>query len=319
MFGFVLSAVSPAVVVPGLLNLQERSFGVKKGIPTLVIAAASMDDILAITGFSVMLGASLTGDHLGYALLNGIWEPTAGLICGILFGFIFRFFPSSENSSSTLLLYHITMLCLGGFTGMFVSKKIGIAGAGPMSCLVMAFVASLGWKKDVQHLEGIQKIIGVMWNLLQPFLFSLIGAEVLLQNLRSNLDNTILALLFGFVFRIITATIASFGGDFSLKEKVFIAVAWFPKATVQAAVGPQPLDYVLTYDKGEELENHAQKILTGAVLSIIMTAPIGAALIAILGPLLLTKDSKENERNFNELEENVSIIESRSEKSSEQV
>ncbi|CAL1260984.1 unnamed protein product [Larinioides sclopetarius] len=257
MLGFVISAVSPAVVVPGLLSLQERSFGIRKGIPTLVIAAASVDDILAITGFTIMLSISLSaGDSLWVTILKGFLEPIGGLLYGVLFGSLFWLIPDSTSSSV-------------GFAGMFLSKRLGVAGLGPMACLVLAFVASLGWKKDPQHLEQIERIIGVMWIILQPFLFSLIGAEVSVQNLQSNLGSTVLALLIGFTFRIITAAFASYGGGFNLKERLFIAVAWFPKATVQ--------------------------ILTGAVLSIIMTAPIGAALIALLGPLLLSQDKPEQE------------------------
>ncbi|GFS30334.1 hypothetical protein NPIL_741 [Nephila pilipes] len=313
MLGFVISAVSPAVVVPGLLNLQDRSIGIKKGIPTLVIAAASVDDILAITGFTIMFSVSLSaGSNLWITLLKGILEPVGGLTYGILFGVTFWILPGSQSFSSTSLFYHVILLCLGGFAGMFLSKRLEIAGAGPMACLVMAFVASLHWKKDIQHLESIEKTIGVVWIILQPFLFSLIGAEVSVQNLQSNLGNTILVLLIALAFRIVTAMFASFGGDFNLKENIFIAVAWLPKATVQAAVGPQALDYVLTNNMGKEMEDLAQKILTGAVLSIIMTAPIGAALIAILGPLLLSHDNKTDKKELNQLEENVNKDESRS-------
>ncbi|GFT74194.1 hypothetical protein TNCV_4081191 [Trichonephila clavipes] len=237
MLGFVISAVSPAVVVPGLLSLQDRSFGIKKGIPTLVIAAASVDDILAITGFTIMLSVSLSGgDNLWITFLKGILEPVGGLVYGILFGIAFWILPGSQISSSASLFYHVILLCLGGFTGMFLSKRLEIAGAGPMACLVMAFVASLRWKKDAEHLENIEKVIGKMWIILQPFLFSLIGAEVSVQNLQSNLGNTILTLLIALAFRIATAMFASFGGDFNLKEKIFIAVAWLPKATVQRFV-----------------------------------------------------------------------------------
>ncbi|GBN34252.1 Sodium/hydrogen exchanger 9B1 [Araneus ventricosus] len=302
MLGFVISAVSPAVVVPGLLSLQERSFGIRKGIPTLVIAAASVDDILAITGFTIMLSISLSaGDSLWVTVLKGLLEPIGGLLYGVLFGSLFWLIPSSQSSSSTQAFYHVVLLCLGGFAGMFLSKRLGVAGLGPMACLVLAFVASLGWKKDPQHLEQIERIIGVMWIILQPFLFNLIGAEVSVRNLQSNLGNTVLALLIGFTFRIITAAFASYGGGFNVKERLFIAIAWFPKATVQAAVGPQALDYVLSNNMGKELEDQAQKILTGAVLSIIMTAPIGAALIALLGPLLLSQD-KPKEKDASEMD-----------------
>ncbi|XP_035227498.1 sodium/hydrogen exchanger 9B2-like, partial [Stegodyphus dumicola] len=105
----------------------------------------------------------------------------------------------------------------------------------------------------------------------------------------------ILALCIGLLFRIATAALVTFGADLNIKEKFFVAFAWLPKATVQAAIGPQALDYVLINNKGPEMEEMAKKILTVAVLSIILTAPIGAALISILGPILLTKGKKVTE------------------------
>ncbi|XP_054711344.1 sodium/hydrogen exchanger 9B2-like, partial [Uloborus diversus] len=292
MLGFVVSAVSPAVVVPSLLSLQERKLGTNKGIPTLVIAAASVDDIIAITGFTCMLSISVSEGSLVWTLLKGPLEPLLGLVYGVLLGVFFWFIPDNTSPKSTLVYYHTLMLLFGGLTGMFLSKALQISGAGPLACLTLAFVASLVWKKDSEQFEMIEKVISVLWALIQPFLFSLIGAEVTISSLQTNLGDSIFTLLIGLAFRIATATFVTFGGDLNIKEKIFVAFAWLPKATVQAAVGPQALDYVLVNKKGPEMEDLAKRVLTVAVLSIILTAPIGAALIAVLGPLLLKKENE---------------------------
>ncbi|XP_015912243.1 sodium/hydrogen exchanger 9B2 [Parasteatoda tepidariorum] len=302
MLGFVISAVSPAVIVPGLLNLQSKMRGTKKGIPTLVIAAASIDDILAITGFTVMLTIALTHDNLVSSVLKGLFEPIGGLIFGLGYGRLLWCLPSLESSPFQVMYYHILLLCLGGSTVMFFSKELGIAGAGPMGCLVLAFVAALNWKKDPEHFNYIEKLISLLWSLLQPFLFSLIGAEVSVGDLQSNLGAAMLTLFIGLVFRIMTAAFVTFGGGFNIKEKIFIAFAWLPKATVQAAIGSQALDYVVTNNGSPEMLDYAQKVLTCAVLSIMMTAPIGAAFISIMGPKLLTKDIQTRRKSKQKLE-----------------
>ncbi|KAG8183783.1 hypothetical protein JTE90_001679 [Oedothorax gibbosus] len=290
MLGFVISAVSPAVIVPGLLNLQNKCFGTAKGIPTLVIAAASLDDIICITGFSVMLSVSFSEGNLLITILKGVLEPVGGLLLGVIFGRIFWHLPNSASVPSNLVYYRVLLLCFGGFASMFVSKRYDVAGVGPMACLVLAFVAAFGWKRDQLTFDRIEKVTGVLWTGLQPFLFSLIGSEVSIADLQFNLGNTILSLAIALGFRIVVATFVTFGSDLNIKEKIFIAFAWIPKATVQAAVGPQALDYVLSNSKGQEMEKYAQMVLTAAVVSIIMTAPVGAFLISVLGPILLSND-----------------------------
>ncbi|XP_035227217.1 sodium/hydrogen exchanger 9B2-like [Stegodyphus dumicola] len=233
MLGFIISAVSPAVVVPSLLTLQEKKLGTNKGIPTLVIAAASMDDIIAITGFTVMLSISVSKDEWIWSFVKGPLEPVVGLLYGILVGVSFWYVPNSESSKQVQTYYQFLMLCFGGLSAMFLSKAFEFAGAGPLACLTLAFVASIGWKKDPEQFNTLERSTGVLWKLIQPFLFSLIGAEVTISNLQSNLGYGILALCIGLLFRIATAALVTFGADLNIKEKFFVAFAWLPKATVQ--------------------------------------------------------------------------------------
>ncbi|GFR22102.1 hypothetical protein TNCT_195941 [Trichonephila clavata] len=294
----MLSAVSSAVTVPGLLKFKDKSMGIKKGIPTLIIAASSLDDIVAITGFTIMFTITLSkGDNIWLLFLKGILEPVGGIALGSLCGVILWVLPSSLSTSATTVYYHVILLCLMGFTGMFLSHRLDVAGIGPMMCLVMAFVASLDWEKHVLQLEKIERVIDVMWITLEPFLFSLMGAELSLRTLKSNIGFTILSILISLAFRILTVMVVCIGGGFLFKEKIFITVSWIPKATVQAAVGSQALDYVVANGLSEDLKSHAEKILAAAVLSILLTAPAGAALIDILGPFCLSDDSESESKD----------------------
>lgn len=293
LLGFVLAAVSPAVVVPSLLNLQEKHYGTKKGIPTLVIAAASVDDIIAITGFTIMLSITLSEGSWIWSLAKGFLEPLAGFIFGVTCGGILWYIPSDNIAKFSLCCYRASLLCCGGLAVMFMSKKLDVAGAGPFGCLVLGFVASTRWKLDLESFPTIEGSISFLWKALQPFLFGLIGCEVTVSGLEKSIESSLAVLSISLSLRIVIALLVTFGGGFNLRERVFIAFAWLPKATVQAAVGPQALDYVLTNNKGPEMEDYAKKVLAIAVLSILLTAPIGAIFIALLGPVLLTNDEKD--------------------------
>ncbi|XP_005112307.1 sodium/hydrogen exchanger 9B2 isoform X2 [Aplysia californica] len=289
MLGFVIAAVSPAVVVPSLLSLSERGYGVDKGIPTLVIAAASIDDVLAITGFGVLLGISFSSGNIVWTLFKGPIEAIVGVLYGIVGGYIIWYIP--QKSSKHLILFRSTLLLLLCMMAIFGSKILDWSGAGPLAALSLPFVAALKWRKE--YAEGvknpIEDVVGVLWMIFQPLLFGLIGAEVDISSLDGDTVGLGIAVLaIGLSLRVVVSFLAVFGTDLNLKERFFIPFAWLPKATVQAAVGAVALDTAKA--KGDvELEALGKQILNLAVLSILLTAPLGAALIAVLGPMLLNK------------------------------
>ncbi|XP_037991217.1 sodium/hydrogen exchanger 9B2-like isoform X3 [Motacilla alba alba] len=243
ILGFVLGAVSPAVVVPSMLILQAGGYGVEKGVPTLLMAAGSIDDILAITGFNTCLGMAFSSGSTLYNVLRGVLEVAVGIAAGGILGMFIRYFPSHDQ-------------------------------------------------------REIEKIVAVAWNIFQPFLFGLIGAEVSITSLRPETVGLCVAILgIALVVRIIaTFLMVSFAG-FNFKEKVFVSLAWIPKATVQAAIGSLALDTARRH-QDEQLEKYGMDVLTVAFLAILITAPIGALVIGLAGPRLLQKaqtNSKEDE------------------------
>ncbi|XP_036708876.1 sodium/hydrogen exchanger 9B2 isoform X4 [Balaenoptera musculus] len=179
MLGFVLGAVSPAVVVPSMLLLQEGGYGVEKGVPTLLMAAGSFDDILAITGFNTCLGMAFSTGSTVFNVLKGVLEVVIGMATGLLLGFFIQYFPSSDQDK---LVWKRAFLVLGlSVLAVFSSLYFGFPGSGGLCTLVLAFLAGKGWASAKADVE---KVIAVAWFIFQPLLFGLIGAEVSITSLR---------------------------------------------------------------------------------------------------------------------------------------
>jgi len=183
----------------------------------------------------------------------------------------------------------------------------------------MAFVASMQWRKEGwgDH-NPVTKTFQRMWIILQPVIFALIGTEIQIDKINfATLGYSILVLVIALVIRMIGTYTAVLGAGLNTKEKIFMAFAWLPKATVQAALGPIFLDNVLRF-KESDFDRLGDRdvwigmgndILTLAVLSILITAPLGAVSILALGPRLLERDENfkagddSEEMNEHDIEE----------------
>ncbi|XP_076458397.1 sodium/hydrogen exchanger 9B2-like [Babylonia areolata] len=288
MMAFVLSVVSPAVVVPSMLGLSDRGYGLDKGIPTLIVAAVSLDAVLAITGFGVCLGITFTSGDLVWTLFKGPLEAVVGIAFGCVGGVFLWYIP--QRSSKNLTLFRSVMLFGGGLVSIFGSKYIKWSGAGPLACLAIAFVAGLRWRKEVPQGKKtpVEEVMGVLWMVFQPLLFGLIGAKVDLSKLEPTTVGYGVAVLFlGLLFRLIMAFVVVLRSDLNRKERFFVPITWLPKATVQAAIGGIALDTAIELGAGAKAVELGREVLTLAVLAIVITAPIGSLLIALIGPRLL--------------------------------
>ncbi|XP_026019247.1 sodium/hydrogen exchanger 9B2-like isoform X1 [Astatotilapia calliptera] len=290
ILGFVLAAVSPAVVFPSMLLLQREGYGVEKGIPTLLIAAGSFDVILAITGFSTCLGIAFSTGSTWMNILKGLLEVVGGIVAGMILGMFLYCFPSNDQED---LVLRRTLMLLGlSIFSVFTCNVIGFAGAGSLCTLVLAFLAALGWKTEK---APVAEIVGRSWDVFQPLLFGLIGAEITIKALSpSTVGLGMACILIGLVIRLLVTFLLVHYGGFNLKEKLFISVAWLPKATVQAAIGSKALD--MAREEGDEaLIKFGLDVLTLAVLAILITAPVGALGIGLAGPRLLARQVKAEE------------------------
>ncbi|XP_046402454.1 sodium/hydrogen exchanger 9B2-like isoform X2 [Ischnura elegans] len=286
----VLGAVSPAVTVHYLLALKEKGFGVEKGIPTLIVAASSIDDILAITLYGVISAIIFSTGSVAQKALRGPTEALIGLTFGSLLGIVAMYLPLKNVDN--VALYRGIILASGSYFAVLGSHRFEMVGAGFMAAIVSSYVAAFGWRKK-KWLEGgkpVQKGFTCAWLVMQHLLFTLIGYQLDFSHLKWDDAVLLLALLaIGLTVRIIATFIVVSGTGFNLKEHLFISIAWIPKATVQAALGPTALNLVEKFNRSEEERLYAQNILNLAVLGILITAPLGAIGILLTGPRLLEK------------------------------
>ncbi|XP_069956725.1 sodium/hydrogen exchanger 9B2-like isoform X2 [Cherax quadricarinatus] len=288
MLGFVVAAVSPAVVVPSLLRISEEGYGVDQGIPTLVIAAASIDDVLAITGFSIMLGLTFAKGALIWTILEGPAGMVLGILCGIVFAILCWYLPYKEKTNRST--YKFVIIFSLSALAIFGSHRAELESSGPILVLTLAFVAGLGWHRLGTEDPDVSANYRFMWEIFQPILFASIGAEIDIGATDpATIGWGLLALLIGVSFRIATSFVVVMGASFTAWERLFIAIAWFPKATVQAAIGSQALDHVLQHGGEDKELIRGQQVVTIAVMAILLTAPLGAVAIRYTGPRLLTK------------------------------
>ncbi|KAK5969556.1 hypothetical protein GCK32_007395 [Trichostrongylus colubriformis] len=290
LLGAVLGAVSPAVVIPALLDASKAGYGVRAGVPSLVIAAASLDDVYAITVFSLAVSLLFpSGSSRLMTILAAPAEVFAGIFFGSAMGFLLHVLPRNEVKNVHLI--RLSVLFTFSTAILFTTIRLNVDGAGAIAVLVSAFVAGHAWKKEGPLPE--EDHLANLWHLaFQPLLFGLIGFELSFEMVRS--DTVLcgcLLLVLGLLFRFFASFLAVFGTSFTTRERLFVAVAWMPKATVQAALAPVVMDMARSKSGVEpSYVDNGIVIFTIAVLSILITAPVGAFLIRLATPVLLTKD-----------------------------
>ena len=291
MLGFIIAAVSPAVVVPTMLDLKDKGYGQKKEVPTLVLAGASVDDVFAITIFSVFTGlAAGSSINIGHIL----WSVPAGIVLGTLFGAILGiglvwFFKKFHiRDTKKVIIFMIVAVVFYELTELDSLKAI-IPLAGLLGIMAIGFVILEKYSKLAKRLSAK---FNKVWVLSEILLFVYIGTEVQLNQLDASLVGLGLLILFvGLLARSTGVWISLLGSELNIRERLFCVIAYWPKATVQAAIGAVPLTMIEAGKLGEVSSETGQVILAMAVLSIVVTAPLGAIGIKTFGPHLLSKDS----------------------------
>ncbi|XP_052079843.1 sodium/hydrogen exchanger 9B2-like [Mytilus californianus] len=297
MLGCILGALSPAVTVPSLVNLQDRQYGVAKGIPTMLLAAGGLDNVLCVTGFSVFMGIIFSEGDLAVTIVKGPLGVFVGIVYGFVAGVFLWYIPSKDSANK---VFYRSLLLFGfGMIAIFGSSEIGLSGAGPLGCLTTATVAGYKWRlrRKPGEQDEVSGVMALVWLIAQHFLFGLIGAAVDIGKIQSSTAGLgILTLAIGLVVRSGVDFTVTLRTGFNIKERIFITLTWLSKATVQAAIGGLALDKVREMSNpDQEIVKYATDILTLSVLAIIICAPIGATLMAVLGPKFLQKGYIEEE------------------------
>ncbi len=270
VLGTVIAAVSPAVIIPRMIELIEKKKGTEKGLPQLIMVGASMDDIFVIILFTSFLGLleqnTATANSFLVLPTSLILGLAAGIGIGLLSVLLFRKFHM-RDSAKILVILSISFLLLTSENWLkgIEGSIIGFSGL----LAVMAIGFTLKQKKKALA-ERLSAKFSRLWIGAEVLLFVLVGATVNpAYAVRFGFIAIILILLVVFI-RLLGVFCCLIGTKFNKKEKLFIGFSYMPKATVQAAIGGLPLAANLAC---------GELILTIAVLSILITAPIGAYLM----------------------------------------
>ena len=281
ILGTVLAAVSPAVVVPRMLRLMEEGWGRAAGVPQLVMAGASVDDVFVIVLFSAFTrlasGGSVSPLDFARIPLSILLGTAGGVVCGLGLSLLFGRFHL-RDSLKVLIILSISFL--------LVTAEDHLTGVVGFSGLLA--VMSLGVTLRLRRREVAQRLsakYGKLWVAAELLLFVLVGAAVDLRYALLAGGAVVLVILGALVFRMAGVLTAVAGSRLSLRERLFTMVAYCPKATVQAAIGGVPLAMGLAC---------GQMVLTAAVMAILITAPLGAIAIDATYRRLLQQEPGEN-------------------------
>lgn len=283
VMGAVLGAVSPAVVVPRMVQLMDAKYGTDKSIPQLILAGASCDDIFVIVLFSTFLGMA----HGGHAnLMDFINIPVSivlGIALGAITGYLLSLFFETaythnhcvRNSMKVIVVLGVSFLLMAIETWL----KESISVSGLLAVVSMACVLKI---KSVTFVsKRLSEKFGKLWLAAEVLLFVLVGAAV---DIRYTLNAGIAAILMIFlalIFRSAGVALCLVGTPLTWKERLFCMIAYLPKATVQAAIGSVPLAAGLACGK---------IVLSVAVMAIVTAAPVGAFGMDVLYKKLLNRD-----------------------------
>jgi len=287
ILGCVIAAVSPAVVVPMMVQFIKEGRGAKKAIPTMILAGSSMDDVNVIVAYSIVLGL-----YLGDNTMNPVWMVASiplSLLTAVIIGFVVghvliklfqRYNPRATKRALALLGVAIVLVHLGTY---LEARQIPFAAL--LSVMAIGFYI-LEKKESMAH--ELSSKIGKIWVFAQIVLFAMVGSQVNLAAAKEAGLAAVLLILIGISGRSVGTFLCTTGAGFTMKERLFVVVSYLPKATVQAAIGSAPLAAM----SARGMDTYpGQIILAVAVMSILITAPLGAFAINIAGKHFLTIDT----------------------------
>ena len=263
ILGAVLAAVSPAVVVPRMVKLMEEGYGVREGIPQLILAGASVDDVYVIVLFSTFLGMIQGESASVIHFINIPISIVLGVGIGFLIGVILAYYFKKvhiRDTSKVLIILSISLL--------LVVLEDHLTIPITFSALIAIMFIGIGLQKKREVVARRLSVkYGKLWVAAEVFLFVLVGATVNIGYLGKVGVKALVVIAVALIFRMFGVFLCLLGTSLDKKERLFAMMAYTPKATVQAAIGGIPLSLGLAC---------GEIVLTVAVLAIVLTAPAGA-------------------------------------------
>ena len=269
LMGAVLSAVSPAVVVPRMVQLIENKYGTQKAIPQMILAGASCDDIFVIVLFSTFLGM-VQGGHA--SLMDFVNIPISivlGILLGALTGYLLYLFFETSYARKHYVRNSMKVIIVLGFSFLLIAIEGWLEGKISISGLlaVTSMAVVLKMKSTAFVSKRLSEKFGKLWLAAEVILFVLVGAAVDIRYTLSAGISAVIMIFLALLIRSFGVLLCTAGTQLTKKERLFCVIAYLPKATVQAAIGSVPLAAGLACGK---------IILSVAVMGIVITAPLGA-------------------------------------------
>ena len=269
VMGSVLAAVSPAVVVPRMVQLMETKYGTEKAIPQMIMAGASCDDIFVIVLFTTFLSIAQGGSADIKAFANIPVSIILGIILGAIVGYLLYLFFETAYAKKHYVRNSMKVIIVLGFSFLLIAIEGWLEGKIAVSGLlaVVSMACVLKMKCTAFVSKRLSEKFGKLWLAAEVILFVLVGAAV---DIRYTLEAGLAAVAMIFValiFRSFGVLLCTVKTNLSAKERAFCVIAYLPKATVQAAIGSVPFAAGLPCGK---------IVLSVAVMAIIITAPLGA-------------------------------------------
>ena len=283
VMGSVLAAVSPAVVVPRMVQLMETKYGTEKAIPQMIMAGASCDDIFVIVLFTTFLGMAQGGSADIKAFANIPVSIILGIILGAIAGYLLYLFFETAYAKKHYVRNSMKVIIVLGFSFLLIAIEGWLEGKIAVSGLlaVVSMACVLKMKCTAFVSKRLSEKFGKLWLAAEVILFVLVGAAV---DIRYTLEAGIAAVAMIFValiFRSFGVLLCTVKTNLSAKERAFCVIAYLPKATVQAAIGSVPFAAGLPCGK---------IVLSVAVMAIIITAPLGAFGMDLTYKKILTRE-----------------------------
>ncbi len=276
ILGAVIGAVSPAVIVPRMIKLIDEGYGTKQGIPQMILAGASVDDVFVIVMFTTFTGIA-QGQSVS---IREIINIPVSILLGIVIGFVVGFLVYKWFSKISMSLIIMTIIVLSvSFCLSAVETELAFI---PFASLIAIMCLGIAIRKyNVDMAKNLSSQYDKLWTVAEVFLFVLVGASVAIDHAKEAGIKAVLLILLVIAFRMVGVFVCVINTKLSFKEKVFCMIAYTPKATVQAAIGGLPL--AMGLPAGE-------LILTISVVAILLTAPLGAFGIDLTYKKILNRD-----------------------------
>ncbi|MFQ9194259.1 MAG: cation:proton antiporter [Candidatus Gastranaerophilaceae bacterium] len=274
VMGSVVAAVSPAVIVPKMIKLMEEGYGVRKGIPQIILAGASVDDVFVIVLFSAFTSLAQGKEISVISFVNIPVSILLGAVIGMLLGYaLASYFQRVGVRDAVKLLVFLSVSFL--LTAAEDGLHTGITFSGLIAVMFMGIGLQ---RKKMDSAKMLSGKFNQMWVFAEVILFTLVGASVDISYVSSAGLAAVILIFAVLVFRMLGVCLCMAGTKLNWKERIFCMLAYMPKATVQAAIGGLPMAMGLPCGK---------IVLTVAVLAIFITAPLGAFLIDAMYQKLL--------------------------------